>query len=115
GRRASALTRRTSGCEAPWEVLDAGDRAIAQKASSCHPQQMYIHFYIHFPPFAANRSRPWTAAHLDFWLVSAENRTWANGTEYQRTPWPRTHKPLVAGSNPAAATRRIGLYKPKIK
>ena len=35
----------------------------------------YIHFYIHFALFAANRSRPPAAAHCDFWLVSAKIRT----------------------------------------
>jgi len=35
----------------------------------------YIHFYIHFALFAANRTRPPGAAHLVFWLGPDENRT----------------------------------------
>jgi hypothetical protein len=66
---------------------------------------MYIHLYIHYPLFAANRSWPLAVAHLDFWLASARNRTSANATELPQTQQPRTHKPLVAGSNPAAATK----------
>jgi hypothetical protein len=65
----------------------------------------YIHFYIHFALFAANRSWPPVAAHPDCGLVSAKNRTYANDTDHPQTPQPRTHKPLVAGSNPAAATK----------
>jgi hypothetical protein len=64
----------------------------------------YIHFYIHFTLFAENRSRPPTATHCDFWLDSAKYRIGANNTDHPQTGQPRTHKPLVAGSNPAAAT-----------
>jgi hypothetical protein len=70
--------------------------------------------YIHFSLFAANRSWPPAAAHLDFRLVSVKNRTQANDIDHPQTSQPRTHKPLVAGANPVGATVVFGFRKPKV-
>jgi hypothetical protein len=64
----------------------------------------YGHFYGHLRLFAPIHSRSWKSGQLDFWLVGAKNRPMTNTRERQRTSRRRTHKPLVAGSNPAAAT-----------
>jgi hypothetical protein len=67
GRKRMAWSVRSMGHSRTWNS-QTGEGARAILVS-------YIHYYIHFSLFAANRSRPPVADHLGIWLVSAKYRT----------------------------------------